>query len=50
MNALIKASNGDLRKAITFLQSGANLHKSESITVGTINEMAGVSILKKPYP
>ncbi|KAI8329699.1 P-loop containing nucleoside triphosphate hydrolase protein [Chlamydoabsidia padenii] len=41
MNALIKASNGDLRKAITFLQSGANLHKNDSITVGTINEMAG---------
>ncbi|KAI8100012.1 replication factor C subunit 2 [Halteromyces radiatus] len=42
MNALIKASNGDLRKAITFLQSGANLHKTESVTVGTINEMAGL--------
>ncbi|KAL0091309.1 replication factor C subunit 2 [Phycomyces blakesleeanus] len=42
MKALIKASSGDLRKAITFLQSGSNLHSNEPITPGTIYEMAGV--------
>ncbi|KAI8064717.1 replication factor C subunit 2 [Gongronella butleri] len=40
--ALIKASNGDLRKAITYLQSGANLHKTEPITSETILRMAGL--------
>ncbi|KAI8374187.1 replication factor C subunit 2 [Radiomyces spectabilis] len=42
MDALIRASNGDLRKAITFLQSGSNLHKDEDLTSKTINEMAGI--------
>ncbi|ORX58204.1 replication factor C p37 subunit [Hesseltinella vesiculosa] len=42
LQALIKASNGDLRKAITYLQSGANLHQGKEITPDTINRMAGI--------
>ncbi|KAI9288864.1 P-loop containing nucleoside triphosphate hydrolase protein [Umbelopsis sp. AD052] len=41
-NTLIKASNGDLRKAIMFLQSGAKLHAGEKIVASSINEMAGI--------
>ncbi|CAO3673371.1 unnamed protein product [Umbelopsis vinacea] len=41
-NTLITASNGDLRKAIMFLQSGAKLHAGEKITASSINEMAGI--------
>jgi hypothetical protein len=44
-NTLITASNGDLRKAIMFLQSGAKLHAGEKITASSINEMAGVLYL-----
>jgi hypothetical protein len=43
-STLIKASNGDLRKAIMFLQSGAKLHAGEKIVASSINEMAGVCI------
>ncbi|KAI9492353.1 hypothetical protein BDB00DRAFT_828663 [Zychaea mexicana] len=42
MDALIKTSNGDLRKAITFLQSASSLHKGAPIKESTINELAGV--------
>ncbi|KAI9316790.1 replication factor C subunit 2 [Dichotomocladium elegans] len=42
MDALIKASNGDLRKAITYLQSASVLHVGETIKPATINELAGV--------
>ncbi|CAO3649616.1 unnamed protein product [Cunninghamella blakesleeana] len=41
LKELIKVSNGDLRKAITYLQSGANIHKNDKITPETINEIAG---------
>ncbi|KAI9249749.1 P-loop containing nucleoside triphosphate hydrolase protein [Phascolomyces articulosus] len=42
MDALIKTSNGDLRKAITFLQSASSLHRNGPIKDSTIKELAGV--------
>lgn len=45
MDTLLKASNGDLRKAITFLQSAATLHQNDPVTSETISELAGVSLL-----
>ncbi|KAK4515342.1 uncharacterized protein ATC70_010286 [Mucor velutinosus] len=42
LNTLIESSGGDLRKAITFLQSGYNLQGSEPITPTMISEMAGI--------
>lgn len=42
LNTLIESSAGDLRKAITFLQSGYNLQGSEPITPNMISEMAGI--------
>ncbi|KAI7892428.1 replication factor C subunit 2 [Mucor mucedo] len=42
LQTLIECSGGDLRKAITFLQSGYNLQGSEPITPRMIEEMAGV--------
>ncbi|KAL9537577.1 hypothetical protein MBANPS3_011650 [Mucor bainieri] len=42
LNTLIECSGGDLRKAITFLQSGYNLQGSEPITPNMISEMAGI--------
>jgi replication factor C subunit 2/4 len=42
LKTLIECSNGDLRKAITFLQSGYNLQGSEPITSRMIHEMAGI--------
>ena len=43
MDSLITTSNGDLRKAITFLQSASSLHRNEPIKDSTIKELAGVS-------
>uniref|UniRef100_A0A8C4ZZ16 Replication factor C subunit 4 n=1 Tax=Gadus morhua TaxID=8049 RepID=A0A8C4ZZ16_GADMO len=40
--ALVKVSEGDLRKAITFLQSAARLVVDQEITEKTIVEIAGV--------
>lgn len=42
LKTLIECSGGDLRKAITFLQSGHNLQGSAPITPKMISEMAGV--------
>lgn len=42
LKALIDCSGGDLRKAITFLQSGFSLQGKEPITPKMIHEMAGV--------
>jgi replication factor C subunit 2/4 len=42
LKTLIECSGGDLRKAITFLQSGYNLQGSDAITSRMISEMAGV--------
>jgi replication factor C subunit 2/4 len=42
LNTLIESSAGDLRKAITFLQSGYNLQGSEPITPKMISEMADI--------
>ena len=41
--ALVKVSEGDLRKAITFLQSAARLNMDKEITETAIIEIAGVS-------
>ncbi|KAG7515074.1 replication factor C subunit 4 [Solea senegalensis] len=40
--ALVKVSDGDLRKAITFLQSAARLSADKQITEQTVIEIAGV--------
>ncbi|KAI7867200.1 replication factor C subunit 2 [Spinellus fusiger] len=42
LDALVNASRGDLRKAITFLQSGSNIHLQNPITPNTVYEMAGI--------
>ncbi|RUP49819.1 hypothetical protein BC936DRAFT_141369 [Jimgerdemannia flammicorona] len=42
VTALISASEGDLRKAIMFLQSAYRLHKHEAITPASVREIAGV--------
>lgn len=42
LKTLIDCSGGDLRKAITFLQSGYNLQGSEPISPRMIEEMAGI--------
>ncbi|KAI7900699.1 replication factor C subunit 2 [Cokeromyces recurvatus] len=42
LKTLIECSGGDLRKAITFLQSGYNLQGKNPITPRMINEMAGI--------
>ena len=41
---MVKVSEGDLRKAITFLQSAARLVIDQEITEKTIVEIAGVSL------
>lgn len=41
--ALVRVSEGDLRKAITFLQSAARLSIDKEISERTITEIAGVS-------
>lgn len=40
---LVKVSEGDLRKAITFLQSATRLMGGKEITEKIITEIAGVS-------
>lgn len=42
---LVQVSEGDLRKAITFLQSVARLSVDKEITYGAVIEVAGVSHL-----
>jgi DNA polymerase III delta prime subunit len=44
LDALIKTSDGDLRRAITYLQSAARLHAatSEPITAVSVQEIGGV--------
>ena len=44
IDGVVSASEGDLRKAITFLQSAARLRGDEEIVVGDILEIAGVSV------
>ena len=46
MDSLITTSNGDLRKAITFLQSTSSLHRNEPIKDSTIKDLAGVSLIE----
>ncbi|KAI8053460.1 P-loop containing nucleoside triphosphate hydrolase protein [Syncephalis plumigaleata] len=41
LETLVRVSGGDLRKAITFLQSAYRLHLTDMITVQAIEEMAG---------
>ncbi|EPX70792.1 DNA replication factor C complex subunit Rfc2 [Schizosaccharomyces octosporus yFS286] len=41
VDALVEYSGGDMRKAITFLQSAATLHQGTPITVASIIELAG---------
>lgn len=43
IDELVRVSEGDLRKAITYLQSAARLNGEAEITEGTILEIAGVS-------
>jgi replication factor C subunit 2/4 len=44
LRALIKTSDGDLRRAITYLQSASRLHaaSSDAITAVSIQEIGGV--------
>ncbi|KAJ1987734.1 Subunit of heteropentameric Replication factor C (RF-C) [Dimargaris cristalligena] len=39
---VIKASEGDLRRATMFLQSAHNLHQNEAITVPSVHSIAGI--------
>lgn len=43
IDALVKVSEGDLRKAITLLQSTARLSAEKEITESLVMEIAGVS-------
>lgn len=43
ISTLVQVSEGDLRKAITFLQSAARLSPDKEITDQVIIEIAGVS-------
>ena len=43
MDEVISASQGDLRKAITLLQSTSHLKGSEEVTTQDVIEIAGVS-------
>ena len=45
MKTIIKTSEGDLRKAITTLQSAHRLKGEEGIEANDIYEIAGVSLL-----
>lgn len=45
--ALVTVSEGDLRKAITFLQSAARLNMDREITESAIIELAGVSLKER---
>lgn len=42
LDALIKAADGDLRRAITYLQSASRLHGENEVTARSIQEIAGV--------
>ncbi|GBB98324.1 hypothetical protein RclHR1_00320019 [Rhizophagus clarus] len=42
LDELIKDSQGDLRKAITWLNNASKLHKNDRITVDTIKETVGI--------
>lgn len=42
---LVKVSDGDLRKAITYLQSATRLMGGKEITEKTVTEIAGVSFV-----
>ena len=44
LDSIIDFSEGDLRKAITLLQSAYRLKGDESITVDDITDISGVSI------
>ena len=43
LETLIEASDGDLRRAITFLQSTSSIKADASVTVDDINDITGVS-------
>ncbi|PKK59470.1 P-loop containing nucleoside triphosphate hydrolase protein [Rhizophagus irregularis] len=42
LDELIKDSQGDLRKAITWLNNASKLHKNDRVTVDTIKETVGI--------
>lgn len=44
IDALVKVSDGDLRKAITLLQSTARLSAEKEITESIVIEIAGVRL------
>ena len=44
ISKIVEVSEGDLRKAITFLQSVSRLKGSEDVTEGDILEIAGVRV------
>ena len=43
MDEIVRASGGDMRKSITYLQSAARLRGDEMVTENDIKEIAGVS-------
>lgn len=49
IDALVKVSEGDLRKAITLLQSTARLSAEKEITESIVIEIAGVSLHVAPH-
>lgn len=42
IDTVISAADGDLRKAITYMQSASRLHKDERVTSQSIRDIAGV--------
>ena len=47
LETLIEASDGDLRRAITFLQSTSSIKTDAYVTVDDINEITGVRDFSK---
>jgi len=49
MGALLKVSEGDLRRAITLLQSASQLKHDEEITKEDFYNLAGVNAILSTY-
>lgn len=50
LETLIEASDGDLRRAITYLQSTSSIKTDTAISVDDINDITGVRFLLQHIP